>query len=438
MAIVEPSDSPATGVLLGLLADEDPEWGTLSTTTGRAWHPKLTIYRILVITSTLGLAVAKSATSFLKLTSASITIEWILGVVFFLLLNLIGSYEEQRPPGPVMTWFFHVDHMAYVWAIFRYFTGSPTLSYLTEEHNVSMMLTLRHPPITGYRILVTVSVALFGFTKAALSYGKPDLEFKIVECVFGVWVVTGLYWVGLYESSSTKAFPKLFHIDYTAECIRVLANALTVVLILLHLIALFLASGFTYYSCYVVSSIYQAFSTSSSPRTYGLFLTSTCFMLTAVATVIPVSGTTCVALILGSLHKLSAPVWASRNGQWAMSLVGIPQLVSAYDGYMNHPHSPGARGRISRWMRAGLRNLHVLPHLVLFLDVALICLVCYVWLVCGTVVVIMETVFKWILLDVILILLVAPVVALAIVALILILFNSLPRLGEFLRAFGMT
>ena len=50
-----------------------------------SWHPKLTLYRLLVILSTVGLAVAKTATSYLNLTFASITLEWILGVVVFLL-----------------------------------------------------------------------------------------------------------------------------------------------------------------------------------------------------------------------------------------------------------------------------------------------------------------------------------------------------------------
>ena len=55
------------------------------TESNLSWHPKLTVYRLLVILSTVGLAIAKSATSYLDLTSASITLEWILGVVVFLL-----------------------------------------------------------------------------------------------------------------------------------------------------------------------------------------------------------------------------------------------------------------------------------------------------------------------------------------------------------------
>jgi hypothetical protein len=49
-----------------------------------AWHPKLTLYRLLMIFSTIGLGTAKAVTSYLNLTHASITLEWILSVVLFL------------------------------------------------------------------------------------------------------------------------------------------------------------------------------------------------------------------------------------------------------------------------------------------------------------------------------------------------------------------
>jgi len=49
-----------------------------------AWHPKLTLYRLLVIFTTIGLGTAKAVTSYLNLTYSSITLEWILGAVVFL------------------------------------------------------------------------------------------------------------------------------------------------------------------------------------------------------------------------------------------------------------------------------------------------------------------------------------------------------------------
>jgi len=45
---------------------------------------KLALYRLLVTPSTVGLAVAKTATSYLNLIFAAIALEWILGVVVFL------------------------------------------------------------------------------------------------------------------------------------------------------------------------------------------------------------------------------------------------------------------------------------------------------------------------------------------------------------------
>ena len=56
-----------------------------TTAADLSWHPKLTLYRLLVILSTVGLAVAKTTASLLNLDFASITLEWILGVVVFLL-----------------------------------------------------------------------------------------------------------------------------------------------------------------------------------------------------------------------------------------------------------------------------------------------------------------------------------------------------------------
>ena len=67
------------------------------------WHPKLTFYRLLVILSTVGLAAAKTTTSYLILTFASITLEWILGVVVFLLWVLAIMWLPTTYVGLVST-----------------------------------------------------------------------------------------------------------------------------------------------------------------------------------------------------------------------------------------------------------------------------------------------------------------------------------------------
>ncbi|KIM40716.1 hypothetical protein M413DRAFT_166659 [Hebeloma cylindrosporum] len=180
---------------------------------GLSWHPKLTLYRLLVILSTVGLAAAKTATSYLNLTSASITLEWILGVAVFLFFHLLGAYEETN--NPYFSWLFNFDCMEYLWACLRQLVGFNRPYYISDE------IDTRHrvgtpPLLTGYRIIVTLVVAIIGMSKSALLYGHKPTEATAIECVFGVGVVTMLYYVGLYEASSLKVYPKLFHVDYSS------------------------------------------------------------------------------------------------------------------------------------------------------------------------------------------------------------------------------
>ncbi|KIM40714.1 hypothetical protein M413DRAFT_28491 [Hebeloma cylindrosporum] len=187
----------------------------ISTESNLSWHPRLTRYRLLVILSTVGLAAAKAATSYLNLTFASITFEWILGVVVFIFFHILGAYEETR--NPYFAWLFqNFDYLVYLWAFLEKIVGwRPT--YISDEidtpHQAAGIGI--HPAVTGYRIIVTVLVGSIGMIKSALIYGKEPTEATSVECVFGVGIVTGLYWLGLYEASSTKAYPTLFHVDYS-------------------------------------------------------------------------------------------------------------------------------------------------------------------------------------------------------------------------------
>ena len=61
-----PSSRPSSQILLSQLS--------------LSWHPKLTLYRLLAIFSTVYLVIAKTATSYLNFTFASIILEWILVV----------------------------------------------------------------------------------------------------------------------------------------------------------------------------------------------------------------------------------------------------------------------------------------------------------------------------------------------------------------------
>ena len=56
------------------------------------WHPKVTVYRLLVISTTISLGSAKAVATFYGKLYVSTTIEWIAGVVVFTLLSWLVSH----------------------------------------------------------------------------------------------------------------------------------------------------------------------------------------------------------------------------------------------------------------------------------------------------------------------------------------------------------
>ena len=55
------------------------------------WHPKITVYRLLIISTTISLGSAKAAATFHGKSYVSITIEWVAGVAVFCLLSSLVS-----------------------------------------------------------------------------------------------------------------------------------------------------------------------------------------------------------------------------------------------------------------------------------------------------------------------------------------------------------
>ncbi|KAH6907450.1 hypothetical protein BKA70DRAFT_1044551, partial [Coprinopsis sp. MPI-PUGE-AT-0042] len=71
-----------------------------------------------------------------------------------------------------------------------------------------------HPPLTGYRLLVTSLTVTFGALKAELTYLGRSTEAGTLEWTFGTIITVFLYCLGLYEASSTRVMPWLFERDY--------------------------------------------------------------------------------------------------------------------------------------------------------------------------------------------------------------------------------
>jgi hypothetical protein len=69
----------------------EPPSAELSHSNSR-WHPKITVYRLLIISTTISLGSAKAAATFHGKSYVSITIEWIAGVAVFCMLSSLISH----------------------------------------------------------------------------------------------------------------------------------------------------------------------------------------------------------------------------------------------------------------------------------------------------------------------------------------------------------
>jgi len=102
---------------------------------------------------------------------------------------LLGVYYEETS-NRYFTRLFNFDCMECLWAFLKNLTGFSRPRYISDEIDARDQPAGIHPPLTGYRILVTVVVAIVGMTKSGLLYGQQATEATAVECVFGVGIVT--------------------------------------------------------------------------------------------------------------------------------------------------------------------------------------------------------------------------------------------------------
>ncbi|KAF8199869.1 hypothetical protein K438DRAFT_1511157, partial [Mycena galopus ATCC 62051] len=71
-------------------------------------HPRLTAYRILSFTSTVGFGAVKAVLSYQGQTTSPTTIDWIYGMVVASALFWLGLYEEECPH-KLPRWMFETD-----------------------------------------------------------------------------------------------------------------------------------------------------------------------------------------------------------------------------------------------------------------------------------------------------------------------------------------
>jgi hypothetical protein len=168
------------------------------------WHPKLTFYRFLVLSTTIGLGTAKAYGTSRGLNLVSTTIEWVAGMVLFSVLSynrsilhvkilihrprffILGLFEPSPPRR--LSWLLEYDLMDLIWMLFPK-TCLP--QYRTDEiQPESRQYKLSHPPLTGYRLLTSVLVISFGLSKAYLLYGNLSEEANGVDWIYGVAITS--------------------------------------------------------------------------------------------------------------------------------------------------------------------------------------------------------------------------------------------------------
>ncbi|KAJ2936351.1 hypothetical protein H1R20_g741, partial [Candolleomyces eurysporus] len=131
----------------------------------KPWHPKVTVYRLMFVLVTFGL------------------------VVVLLLAFFLTDYESKESAKPY--WLFKADVMNGVRPVFQHFGIMMTEYDNKERPRESLRLRLKHPPVTGYRIIVTAAAVSFGMTKAVLSYRELEMAPAAIEWIYSV-VVTSL------------------------------------------------------------------------------------------------------------------------------------------------------------------------------------------------------------------------------------------------------
>ncbi|RXW12048.1 hypothetical protein EST38_g13806 [Candolleomyces aberdarensis] len=215
---VDPEPHIELGRLPTPLVGLDAETGNSDPPT--PWLPKVTVYRLAFNVVTVGLGTAKFMASISKSRSGSflaITFEWVSGIVIFLIAYFLGQYYEAKDTAWPY-WLFRADIMNGVRKLFRS-VGIKIPRYNTEAPNLEFLIKPKHPPITGYRILVTASAIIFGMTKAVCSYIGLETAPSTVEWLYGVAITLSIYWLGFFEASANEVMPWLFIADYSPQVV---------------------------------------------------------------------------------------------------------------------------------------------------------------------------------------------------------------------------
>ncbi|KAF8972518.1 hypothetical protein BDZ97DRAFT_1781409 [Flammula alnicola] len=183
-----------------------------SPTTPPQWHPRLTPYRLMILLTTICIGTAKAVATQRGSMDVPITLDWVSGVVVFLVFFLTGPYESRKDIPRYLAWMFELDCMDAIWWLLDAALSIPRPRYMTEERPTEAIET-DSTIFTTYRLLTSATVTLFGMTKAGLSYWGLSTGANWVDWLLGVVATSILYILGLYENNSLGKWASFFMTD---------------------------------------------------------------------------------------------------------------------------------------------------------------------------------------------------------------------------------
>jgi len=108
-----------------------------------------------------------------------------------------GWFEDNPSEYPKLAWFFERDLVRLLW--------SP--GYSSEERH-RLGTDGPYPRITGYRLLVSGGVFLFGIMKASLSYAGFGGAANVLDWILGVVIISTSVNFLVQSDSSNASHPK--------------------------------------------------------------------------------------------------------------------------------------------------------------------------------------------------------------------------------------
>ncbi|KAF9008410.1 hypothetical protein BDQ17DRAFT_147001 [Cyathus striatus] len=165
------------------------------------WHPKITVYRLLIVLTTLGLSTAK--------------LILIVRAGPELVITTLGF--ALYPVLPVIRYTVDLFHSRLKSAFPRIFI-SDLCSYFGTSHDTEEQedfITDDHVPIRGYDMLFTSFSLLYGITKPALVYFGFTNVAIIFEYIGTLCIGIGFYCFELYGKNPLGLMPRVFSVDYS-------------------------------------------------------------------------------------------------------------------------------------------------------------------------------------------------------------------------------